>query len=126
MKHKMFSIFDAKALAYLPPFCLPEAGMAVRTFGDCVNSDDHQFGAHPEDYTLFLIGTFDDRTGIVADLEQRCVVCSGVELVRSEADAGQVEFPVNGGDSEVADFSGAGAASIAELREAFKVENSDG
>ncbi len=63
MKHKIFSIHDQKAKAFLPPFFLPETGMALRTFGDCVNSQSHQFNKHPEDYTIFELGTFDDNTG---------------------------------------------------------------
>ncbi len=61
MNHRIFVIFDAKARAYLPPFFLPEAGQATRAFSDMVNNPEHQFGLHPEDYTLFEIGTFDDR-----------------------------------------------------------------
>lgn len=61
MIHQLFSIFDAKAQAYLPPFILPRQEMAERVFSDAVNSNDHQFGKHPEDYTLFLLGTFDDE-----------------------------------------------------------------
>ena len=64
MIHKQFSIFDSAAQAYLPPFILPRDEMAQRTFGDCVNSADHQFGAHPEHYTLFRLGVWDDETGI--------------------------------------------------------------
>lgn len=63
MLHEMFSIYDSKAKAYLPPFILPNSQMAQRTFGDCVNSEKHQFHAHPEDYTLFQLGTFDDAVG---------------------------------------------------------------
>ena len=63
MKYGMFSIYDEKANAYLPPFILPETAMAIRTFGDCVNSDTHQFGQHPADYTLYQIATFDDSDG---------------------------------------------------------------
>ncbi len=62
MIHKIFSIFDQKAKAYLPPFVLPEVGMATRTFADCVNSEEHQFGRHPGDYTLMELGTWDDST----------------------------------------------------------------
>ena len=62
MVHRIFCIFDEKAKAYLPPFILPEVGMALRTFGDCVNSDDHQFGRHPSDYTMFTLGSYDDAT----------------------------------------------------------------
>ena len=64
MKYGMFSIYDEKAQAYLPPFILPATEMAIRTFGDCVNSQEHQFGKHPADYTLYQIAEFDDDTGI--------------------------------------------------------------
>lgn len=63
MIHQIFSVYDQKALAYLPTFILPEVDMAKRIFGDCINDEGHQFGKHPEDYTLFVLGTFNDRTG---------------------------------------------------------------
>lgn len=62
MKHSIHAVYDEKAKAYLPPFFLPNAAMAVRVFSDCVFSDDHQFGKHPGDYTLFCLGTFDIET----------------------------------------------------------------
>ncbi len=82
MVHKMFSIFDVKAQAYLPPFFLPEKGMALRVFGDCVNSRDHQFGKHPGDYTLFELGSFDDSVCLVSCAASAMKVCNGLELVR--------------------------------------------
>ncbi len=99
MVHRLFTIFDDKAEAYLPPFVLPGKGMAMRIFGDCVNSKDHQFGAHPQDYTLFDIGSFDDRTGIVGDLDSRCVCANGLEVVREVSSREDDSFPVVGGNS---------------------------
>ena len=64
MKYGMFSIYDEKAQAYLPQFILPETGMAIRTFGDCVNSQEHQFGKHQADYTLYQIAEFADDAGL--------------------------------------------------------------
>lgn len=63
MKHTIHAVYDEKAKAYLPPFFLPNEAMAIRVFSDCVNSDDHQFGKHPSDYTLFSFGYFDIDTG---------------------------------------------------------------
>lgn len=60
MIYNVFSIYDEKADAFLPPFILPNANMAKRVFADCVNSDTHQFGLNPSDYTLFELGQFDD------------------------------------------------------------------
>jgi len=65
MIHKMYSVFDSKAETHTPPFYDHAEGRAIRTFSDCCNDPGHQFGKHPEDYTLFLIGTFDDDTGTI-------------------------------------------------------------
>jgi len=63
MKFGIFAIYDTKAAAHLPPFFLPTRGLAIRAFTDCVNDSTHQFSKHPEDYTLFLVGNFDDVSG---------------------------------------------------------------
>ncbi len=89
MKHEMFSVFDVKAQAYLPPFVLPSEGMAVRIFGDCVNSSDHQFGKHPGDYTLFRIGSFDDSVCVVSCTPSALKVVNGLEVVISDPDRAQ-------------------------------------
>ncbi len=89
MKHRIFSIFDVKAQAYLPPFCLGETGMAVRVFSDCVNSSDHQFGKHPGDYTLFELGSFDDSVCVVSCTPSALKVVNGLEVVVTEPDFSQ-------------------------------------
>ena len=86
----MFTIYDEKAKAYLPPFFLPSEGMATRTFGDCLNSNDHQFSKHPSDYTLFRLGTFDDNGAIMEYC--KTVVGNGVEFLNQN----KFDVPVNG------------------------------
>jgi len=78
MNHRIFVIFDSKARAYLPPFFMPEAGQATRLFSDMVNDGSHAFSKHPEDYTLFEIGTFDDREGKL--LQLKASITHGVGL----------------------------------------------
>lgn len=63
MIHHVFTVHDAKSEAYLPPFHLQTKGQAIRAFTDCVNDPNHQFAKHPEDYTLFELGEFDDHNG---------------------------------------------------------------
>lgn len=63
MHHKIFSVYDEAAGAYLVPFFLPNENMAIRTFRDCARNPGHAFCANPADYTLFLIGEFNDATG---------------------------------------------------------------
>lgn len=81
MIHKMFTVYDTAAKAYLPPFFLPREEMAIRVFTDAVNSDSHQFGRHPADYTLFLIAEFDDEFAGVS-LQTPEKVCTGLEVLR--------------------------------------------
>jgi len=61
-KQLCFTVYDSKAETYLPPFFVPSKGLAIRAFEDCVNSEDHHFGKHPADYTLFSLGEFDTDT----------------------------------------------------------------
>lgn len=66
MQLGMYSIYDKKAEAFTQPFFQATRGLAIRAFTDACNMQDNQFAKHPEDYTLFLIGTFDDETGVLA------------------------------------------------------------
>lgn len=81
MRHRVFSIFDSKAVAYLPPFACPERGMAQRTFSDAVADSKHSFGIHPEDYTLFEIGFFDDNSGVISAHNAPELVCTGLSCL---------------------------------------------
>lgn len=63
MIKKIFSVYDEKAEAFLQPFFMQTTGMAIRAIGDCLNDPNHQFAAHPSDYTLFMIGHFDETNG---------------------------------------------------------------
>jgi len=83
MNHRIFTIYDSKAKAYLVPFFLHEDGMAVRVFADCVNDPGHQFGKHPEDYTLFQIGSWsDEKAKFITNYP--IALSNGVELKKPE------------------------------------------
>lgn len=82
MDHIMFSIYDQKADAYLPPFILPRQEMAERTFSDCCSSPNHAFGRNPEDYTLVAIATFNDSKGKISPYEVPNVIGTGIEYRR--------------------------------------------
>ena len=76
----IFTVHDVKAETFMPPFFVPSKGLAIRAFEDCINSDDHHFGKHPADYTLFFLGSFDTDSGSF-DLKDRTSVGNGVEFV---------------------------------------------
>jgi hypothetical protein len=57
------SVKDRAVDAYNRPFYVPTIGAAIRSFTDEVNRKDSEMQAHPEDYDLYDMGTFDDQTG---------------------------------------------------------------
>lgn len=59
---KIFTVYDSKAEAYLQPFYMQSKGAAVRAFADSCNDPQSQFFKHPEDFTLFELGEYDDST----------------------------------------------------------------
>lgn len=77
---KVFTVYDSKAEAYLPPFMERASGSAIRAFEAAVNNPDHQFNHHPGDYTLFEIGTFDDQTGRYNMLDAFVNLGAGLEF----------------------------------------------
>jgi len=78
---KVFSVYDSKAEAYLPPFFMQSEGQARRIFGDCCNDEGHQFGKHPEDYTLFEIAEFDDGSAVVTPSKTPMSFGLGLEYI---------------------------------------------
>ena len=67
MNMLMFSIFDDKASIYSRPFYALTVGEAIRTFTDAINTPDSPYNRHPEDYTLYSVGTFNDQDAEVQD-----------------------------------------------------------
>lgn len=63
MKQKVFTIYDSVSQSYRVPFFLPTTGQAVRAISDCVDNPEHEFGMHPDHYTLMDIGEYDDSDG---------------------------------------------------------------
>lgn len=63
MRLNSYTIFDSASGAYSRPFFTGADGDAVRQFGDIASDADHPVGKHPEHYSLFRNGSFDDNTG---------------------------------------------------------------
>lgn len=65
---KIYAIYDAAAKAYLSPVFQQTDGLAIRAWIRTVCDDQTQFAQNPEDYTLFLIGEYDDSTAKITSL----------------------------------------------------------
>lgn len=85
MISKIFTVYDSKAEAFLSPFLFSSTGQALRAFADSVADSNHQFARHPEDFTLFELGTYDDNGAKFDLLDTPKSLGVAVEFVSKEA-----------------------------------------
>lgn len=78
--HKMFTVYDSKAEAFLPPFFMRSRGEAIRAWESEVNNEQSNFCRFPSDFTLFEIGMFDDSNGSVTMYESKVSLGVAVEF----------------------------------------------
>lgn len=92
MKLHIYTVYDSKADAYLKPFFSQSNGAAIRSLTDTVNSGDNNnmITSHPEDYSLFLIGEWDESTGLLSRREGKAHLCDCVDLVVSPVNTSQL------------------------------------
>lgn len=63
MTQKLYAIKD-KAIGFVHVFTTSNDYSALRMFNDTVNNPNPtNISEHPEDFSLFSLGTFDDETG---------------------------------------------------------------
>ncbi len=84
MISKICAIYDGKAEAYSQPMFFQSTGQAVRSFGDECNRSDSNIGMHPEDYTLFLLGEWNERDGTIVLETAPVALGQAIHLVREE------------------------------------------
>lgn len=61
MSKLIFCVFDSKAEFYNLPFFAVSVGEVLRMFTDEVNNPNSLLCKHPEDYTLFQLGSYYDQ-----------------------------------------------------------------
>ncbi len=74
MKLNIYSIFDTATGLYSRPYFTQSDAEAMRAFEDLAIDAKHPVGSHPEDYSLFRLGTFDDNHGKMTNEENECLV----------------------------------------------------
>jgi len=58
------AVYDNGVKAFLNPIFCSTRGEAIRSFSDAVADERAPFKAHPEDYSLFVLGEYDEGLGI--------------------------------------------------------------
>jgi len=64
MLMKVVSVYDSKAEVYARPAFVATENAALRSWVDTVNDSSTPMNKHPDDYTLFVLGEYDDVKGV--------------------------------------------------------------
>lgn len=85
MKVNCYAVFDAKIADYqLSIFDIKDEG-AIRQFYDVLSDNNHRWSKHPEDYSLWAVGSFDTTKGMLeGSIPINLVNASALKSVRSE------------------------------------------
>lgn len=75
---KMFAIRDVKAEGYNTPFFQPTFGLAERAFKDACQDEKTTLAKHPEDYSLYYLGEFDQTSGQMKIEDTPKHVCNAI------------------------------------------------
>lgn len=91
MKLNAYTIFDVASGTYMRPFFAPADGQAVRGFKDIATDRTHEVGKHPEDYTLYRVGAFNDTTGKLEGEELEKLM-TGLECVHASREVSKEQL----------------------------------
>lgn len=95
----VFTIYDSKVNHYWDPVVFLNKGEALRTFEEGVNRRNQDgsaaslIGQHPQDFTLFEIGYYDELTGKYLLHDAKIAICTMNELVRRENERPVMQVP---------------------------------
>lgn len=85
MRMFVYAIYDTAAGAYMRPFFMSTDGQAMRMFTDIAQDASSEIGKHPEDYSLFRIGQYDDNKGELHKEDRECLA-TALEVVAAAAE----------------------------------------
>lgn len=66
MNKSLYSVADAVAQVFSPPFTMATDREAIRAFTISVNDPASSINKSPHDYSLHRVAIFDDETGLVS------------------------------------------------------------
>lgn len=85
----MYLVYDSKSESYSMPLFHLAVGDAQRAFTRAANSQESAIGLNPEDFSLFEVGSYDERDGKFEIYEVPRHVANAHELVTSELEKPQ-------------------------------------
>lgn len=90
---QVFSVYDTKAEAFMPPVYMHSKGEMIRSFSDAANDSSSGIAKHPADYVLFHLGEWDNSTALYSFLKAPANLGCAVEFVQAAEQDGLFRFP---------------------------------
>lgn len=91
MNKNIFTVYDCKGDSYLKPFVMRTVNEAIRAFETTANDPQSGISQHPEDYTLFHIGTWNELKGEVQPLKAHAALAKAVDLKKDKLQQPQLQ-----------------------------------
>lgn len=79
----LFCIYDSKIPVYEELLALRSKAEAIRMFETTVQTKDNRLNKYPSDYSMFLIGEWDEETGLITSYPAPQHIASALEFVNS-------------------------------------------
>lgn len=64
MRVQVFTVLDSKIGSFAQPWFSVNVETAVRAFSEALRDPQSMLSKHPEDFSLWLLGYFDDDSGM--------------------------------------------------------------
>lgn len=77
----LYSVRDEKAVCSYEPQIFKTQVDAIRFFDQAIQNKNTMINKYPDDFTLYKIGTFDERTGVIVDAKVEKIV-TATEIIR--------------------------------------------
>lgn len=71
MINYIYCVYDEKVKSFGMPFFKPSNPAAIRDFTDLAHDSNTTIGRHPEDYTLYQLGEYNDTEGTLTQYETK-------------------------------------------------------
>ena len=84
----LYVIRDSVSGVYDRPMTSRSEGEMMRSFGDIAADKKHPIGAHPEHYSLWHVGLYNDNTGVIEPMVPQHV-CNAIDLVSGDCGVGE-------------------------------------
>ncbi len=85
MKVQIYAIFDQCSGIYEKPFFSTADALVKREFQDVAMDAESKLSKHPEHYSLWRLGTFDDNTGKLLDETNECLWTGAEAISQSQS-----------------------------------------